>query len=43
MSGTIAMPMALILGCTTLSQANWLFNFRQRRWAITKWPGTSHD
>lgn len=29
-------PMDLILGYTTLRQANWLFDFPRRRWAISK-------
>lgn len=32
----IEIPMDLILGYTTLSQANWLFDFPNRKWAITK-------
>lgn len=29
-------PMDLILGYTTLRQANWLFDFPRKRWAISK-------
>ncbi|MBI5670955.1 MAG: clan AA aspartic protease [Chloroflexi bacterium] len=35
----IEVPMDLILGYSTLSKANWLFDFPQQRWAITKWLG----
>ncbi len=42
-NATLAVPMDLILGYTTLSQANWLFDFPQQRWAISKWLGIAHD
>ncbi|GHO67458.1 hypothetical protein KSC_063500 [Ktedonobacter sp. SOSP1-52] len=32
----IDIPMDLILGYTTLRQANWLFDFPRKRWAISK-------
>ena len=35
-NSTIETPMDLILGYSTLSKANWLFDFPNRRWAITK-------
>lgn len=35
-NATIEIPMDLILGYSTLSKARWLFDFPQRRWAITK-------
>lgn len=35
-NSTIEMPMNLILGYSTLSQANWLFDFPGRKWAISK-------
>ena len=35
----IEMPMDLILGYSTLSKANWLFDFPGVRWAISKWLG----
>jgi len=33
---TVDMPMDLILGYSTLTQANWWFDFPGRRWKITK-------
>jgi hypothetical protein len=33
---SIEVPMDLILGYTTLSQANWLFDFPDKRWTISK-------
>jgi hypothetical protein len=33
---TTDVPMDLILGYSTLRQANWLFDFPRRKWAITK-------
>jgi hypothetical protein len=33
---TIELPMDLILGYSTLSKANWLFDFPRKKWAITK-------
>jgi hypothetical protein len=38
-NATLEVPMDLILGYSTLSKANWLFDFPRRRWAITKPPG----
>lgn len=35
----IERPMDLILGYNTLRQANWLFDFPGKRWAISKWLG----
>jgi hypothetical protein len=35
-NSTIDIPMDLILGYSTLSKANWLFDFPRKRWAITK-------
>lgn len=35
-NSTIEMPMDLILGYSTLRQANWWFDFPRRRWAISK-------
>jgi hypothetical protein len=35
-NATIEVPMNLILGYSTLSKANWLFDFPRKRWAITK-------
>jgi hypothetical protein len=35
-NATITVPMELILGYSTIRKANWLFDFPQRRWAITK-------
>lgn len=39
-NSTIEIPMDLILGYSTLSKANWLFDFPGKRWAITKLLGT---
>ena len=33
---TLEVPMDLLLGYSTLSQANWLFDFPAKRWAVTK-------
>jgi hypothetical protein len=33
------MPMDLILGYSTWSRANWLFDFPGKKWAISKWLG----
>jgi len=33
---TVKKPMDLILGYSTLSKANWLFDFPRKKWAITK-------
>lgn len=38
-NSTIEKPMDLILGYSTLSKANWLFDFPHKRWAITKMLG----
>ena len=38
-NSTIEVPMDLILGYTTLSKAHWLFDFPQKRWAISKLLG----
>ena len=35
-NATIEMPMDLVLGYSTLSQANWWFDFPRRRWAVTR-------
>jgi predicted aspartyl protease len=35
-NSTIETPMDMILGYSTLSKANWLFDFPRKRWAITK-------
>lgn len=35
-NSTIEIPMDLILGYSTLSKANWLFNFPRKQWAVTK-------
>lgn len=35
-NSTIEVPMDLILGYSTLSKANWLFDFPGKRWAISK-------
>lgn len=35
-NSTIERPMDLILGYSTLSKANWLFDFPGKRWAISK-------
>jgi len=35
-NATLDQPMDLILGYTTLRQANWLFDFPAKRWAITR-------
>jgi hypothetical protein len=37
-NATIAKPMDLILGYSTLSKANWWFDFPRRQWAITRIP-----
>jgi len=36
-------PMDLILGYTTLRQADWLFDFPARRWAVTRKPATTRS
>jgi hypothetical protein len=40
-SAALARPMDLILGYTTLRQANWLLDFPARRWAITRLPASA--
>lgn len=35
-NATTDVPMDLILGYSTLSQANWLFDFPRQRWAVSK-------
>lgn len=35
-NSSIEVPMDLILGYSTLSKANWLFDFPRKRWAISK-------
>lgn len=35
-NSTLEIPMDLILGYSTLSKANWLFDFPGKKWAITK-------
>lgn len=37
-NSTLARPMDLILGYTTLRQADWLFDFPARRWVLTRPP-----
>lgn len=39
-NSTIEVPMDLILGYSTLSKANWLFDFPRKKWAISKRLGT---
>jgi predicted aspartyl protease len=39
-NATIDVPMDLILGYTTLSQANWVFDFPRKKWAISKRLGS---
>jgi len=39
-NSTLEVPMDLILGYNTLSQANWLFDFPRQRWTISKWLKT---
>jgi hypothetical protein len=36
MNATLETPIELGLGYTTLSQANWIFDFPRQRWAIRK-------
>jgi hypothetical protein len=38
-NATIEVPMDLILGYSTMRKANWLFDFPQRKWAISRWLG----
>ncbi|MBX3084182.1 MAG: aspartyl protease family protein [Anaerolineae bacterium] len=38
-NATIERPMNLILGYSTYSQANWIFDFPRKKWAISKWLG----
>lgn len=40
-NSTIQVPMDLILGYTTLSKANWVFDFARQRWALSKQLGVS--
>lgn len=40
-NSAIEMPMDLILGYSTLSKANWLFDFPHKQWAISKRLGLS--
>ncbi|MGH7764818.1 MAG: aspartyl protease family protein [Candidatus Dormibacteraceae bacterium] len=35
-NATIEVPMDMVLGYNTMSQANWVFDFPRRRWAISK-------
>lgn len=35
----IEIPMDLIVGYSTYRKADWLFDFPQKRWAISKWHG----
>jgi hypothetical protein len=42
-NSTLDRPMDLILGYTTLSQANWLFDFPTERWGLTRSPATSPE
>jgi hypothetical protein len=37
MNATLIMPMDLIIGYSTYSRANWLFDFPRKRWMISKW------
>lgn len=39
LNAAVELPMDFILGYSTLSQANWLFDFPRRRWALTHRPG----
>lgn len=39
-NSTIEVPMDLILGYSTLSKANWLFDFPGKKWAISKRLGS---
>jgi len=36
LNSTIEVPMDVILGYNTLNKANWLFDFRHKKWAILK-------
>jgi hypothetical protein len=38
-NATLERPMDLILGYPTWSQADWLFDFPSRKWALTSWRG----
>jgi hypothetical protein len=38
-NSTVEIPMDMILGYSTLSRADWLFDFPGKRWAITKLHG----
>jgi hypothetical protein len=38
-NSTVEMPMDLIVGYSTLSLANWWFDFPRKRWAISKQLG----
>ena len=40
-NATTEKPMTMILGYSTLRQANWLFDFPRKRWAISKFLQTS--
>lgn len=40
-NATLDRPMDLILGYTTLNQANWLFDFPAKRWSVTRRRETS--
>jgi hypothetical protein len=39
LNAVVEVPMDLILGYSTLSKANWIFDFPHRQWALSKWPG----
>ncbi len=38
-NASLEIPMDLILGYSTIRQANWLFDFPRRKWTISKWLG----
>jgi hypothetical protein len=40
-NSTLARPMDLILGFTTLRQADWLLDFPARRWTLTRRPASA--
>ncbi|MCC7450560.1 MAG: hypothetical protein IT324_24305 [Anaerolineae bacterium] len=41
LNSTAEIPMDLILGYSTLSKANWLFDFPRKQWTISRWLDTS--
>jgi hypothetical protein len=43
-NSTIKIPMDFILGYNVQKQANWLFDFPKKKWAITKmWSTTANS